>query len=680
MKKTVPDTFLGTLDSGLRLAKQPFIADRDILRGEVCPNEGYVRNTIKNIPVLLMVVAFALLLASCAKQNPVSATNSAPSIRSLTWTPQDVRPKTNVTFTLTATDADGDTLDYQWEADSGTFIGQTTQKTAIWTAPSNVGLYDVIVAVSDGHATIVDTAAVLVAIELTASITAPVDSVFVVPGTSITFTGTVAGYSSITDAAPSIQWESDVDSLLSTAAVSSQGVTTFSTISLSDTIHHISLTATVNDTIVASDTIVVNNHKPSAPTIYAVERRYTKNRISWSTSYRADRFDGFSLLRRETFTGTETEIASIDSIDTTYYVDDEVKIGQRYIYRVKLKTKLGASAYSDTTSITTGVFKTVKNGTVGSLAFGSGITKDYVYATLPSKDSLYVIDVTGNNIDYRFKVGDQPWGICTNTSSNKVYIANSNDTTVSVIDMTSPGNASTRYSIHMSVEPKYLDYFERDSVLYVTAAENHYPLIIREYTDGSDSVTTLDNPSLRLIMGGSIVKVDDINERLYISEIGDYSAGLWKFNLAADGTSPALQDSISQGALGYGLQDFALVPPAFDNILVASTSPYLITVVNATDFSLSDPLETGPYPNAIAISQNGYAYVGLSNANSDDYIVQKWDIDNRSAEGLSTYSFAEPIIRGGIALSPDDNFLVVATYNSTTHNSRLSIIYLLPEE
>ena len=373
----------------------------------MCPDEGCVRNTNRITQVLLLALGVALLLmAGCATQNPVSSSNNPPVIQSISWTPQDVRPSSNATFTVTATDADGDTIDYQWTADSGTFLGLTTQASAIWTAPSSVGLYNVIISVSDGEATVVDTASILVAIDLTASITSPVDSVYVVPGTSITFTGSVAGYSSLSGATPTIRWSSDVDSLLSTAPVSTQGVTTFSTSALSDTVHHISLTATVNDTIVASDTVVVNNHKPATPTIYHVERGYTSNRVSWATDFRADRFSSFTLLRRETPTGTETAVATILGIDTTHFIDTDVEIGQRYIYRVKLETTLGATAYTDTTSITTGVFTVVDNSTIGEMTFGAA--DEYLYATLFSTDKLLVLDVTGNNVDHSLTVVHLP--------------------------------------------------------------------------------------------------------------------------------------------------------------------------------------------------------------------------------------------------------------------------------
>ncbi|MFH0883908.1 MAG: hypothetical protein V2A56_13045 [bacterium] len=625
--------------------------------------------TMKIVRVATLVVGVALLLGmGCAKQNPVESTNNAPSIQSLTWTPQDVRPGINVTLTLNATDADGDTLDYQWQADSGTFIGLTTQSSAIWTAPSNVGLCNVIIAVTDGEATVIDTAAILVAIDLTVAITAPADSIFVVPGTSITFTGSVAGYSSITGAKPSIRWSSDVDSLLSTAAVSTQGVTTFSTTSLSDTMHRVSLTATVNDTIIASDTVVVNNHKPAAPTIYHVERGYTTNRVSWTTSYRTDRFESFSLLRRETPTGTESEIARITGIDTTLYVDGDVEIGQRYIYRVKLKTTLGAFAYSDTTSIVTGVFTIVDNSTIGDLTFGAAA--EYLYATLYSTDRLLVLDVTGNNVDHTITVGDAPWGICANTTDDKIYVANSSDASITVLDAADPSNTSLQSTITLPTDPLYIDYFEQDSVLYVTNAENDYPLIVKENADGSATVDTLVDSRLRLIQTGSMVRVDTTNERLYISEVGNYAAGLWQYDLSGGGTAPVFLRTITHGALGYGLQDLALVPPTFDEILVAATSPYSVTIVNAATLAPSDSLQTGPYPNAVAVSPDGStAYVSLSSSD-----VQTWDLATGTLQ--QTYHFAEPVDRGGVKISPDGAFMVVATYNSNTRDSRLCIVYL----
>jgi hypothetical protein len=74
--------------------------------------------------------------------------NSLPTIVSLVSV-NSTTPGTSVQLTCTAQDPDGDTLSYEWTADGGDISGSGT--TVNWTAPQEVGAYNVTVVVKDGH-------------------------------------------------------------------------------------------------------------------------------------------------------------------------------------------------------------------------------------------------------------------------------------------------------------------------------------------------------------------------------------------------------------------------------------------------------------------------------------------------------------------------------------------------
>jgi DNA-binding beta-propeller fold protein YncE len=367
--------------------------------------------------------------------------------------------------------------------------------------------------------------------------------------------------------------------------------------------------------------------------------------------------------------GSQTRIAELTNATQTVYVDTSVKLGERYTYQVTLENSLGASATSDTAGITAGVFTLVENSRIGELTFAPA--SPWLFASIPDLDQVWVIDVTGNNIDHQIDVGDLPWGVCANGQDGRMYIANSSDASVSVLSASAP-SSSSRYTIGLPSNPLYLDYFERDSVLFATMATNDYPLIITENSDASQTVDTLEDSRLRLIQGGSTVRVDDVQNRLYVSEIGNFAAGLWQYSVNVNGSSPTFLRTIDQGALGYGLQDFAIRPPTSGQLLVAATSPYSVTIVAASSLAPTDSLLTGPYPNAVTISPDGAtAYIALS---SND--VQLWDIATGTLQ--QSVSFADPVLRGAIAISPDGNFLAVATYDADVGDSRITLLYLGP--
>jgi len=75
--------------------------------------------------------------------------NDPPSITSLAADADWTTPSGSLQVTCNATDPDGDDLSYEWSASGGSITG--TGPEVIWTAPEEVGMYNVTVVVTDGH-------------------------------------------------------------------------------------------------------------------------------------------------------------------------------------------------------------------------------------------------------------------------------------------------------------------------------------------------------------------------------------------------------------------------------------------------------------------------------------------------------------------------------------------------
>jgi hypothetical protein len=97
------------------------------------------------IRIALFTTAAMLLLASSC----TTVTNRLPAITSLEAESEWITPSGSVQLTCTASDPDGDGLSYGWTATEGHVSG--TGAGAIWTAPQEVGMYDVTVVVDDGR-------------------------------------------------------------------------------------------------------------------------------------------------------------------------------------------------------------------------------------------------------------------------------------------------------------------------------------------------------------------------------------------------------------------------------------------------------------------------------------------------------------------------------------------------
>jgi hypothetical protein len=90
------------------------------------------------------VVTVAFLASSCT-----TVTNRLPTITNLEAEAEWIGPSASVQLTCTASDPDGDGLSYGWTATEGYISG--TSAVAIWTAPQEVGMYDITVVVDDGR-------------------------------------------------------------------------------------------------------------------------------------------------------------------------------------------------------------------------------------------------------------------------------------------------------------------------------------------------------------------------------------------------------------------------------------------------------------------------------------------------------------------------------------------------
>ena len=102
-------------------------------------------NRKRSLAIIVIMAAAVLLTASSC----TTSANRLPIITSQEAEAEWIAPSGNIQVTCTASDPDGDTLSYNWMATGGDISG--TGAVAIWTAPEEVGMYDITVAVDDGH-------------------------------------------------------------------------------------------------------------------------------------------------------------------------------------------------------------------------------------------------------------------------------------------------------------------------------------------------------------------------------------------------------------------------------------------------------------------------------------------------------------------------------------------------
>jgi len=92
--------------------------------------------------MVIMAAAVLLMASSCTG-------NWQPVITSLEAEADWIAPLGSLQVTCNASDFDGDELSYEWSTTGGNITG--TGSEVIWTAPEEVGMYDITVVVDDGQ-------------------------------------------------------------------------------------------------------------------------------------------------------------------------------------------------------------------------------------------------------------------------------------------------------------------------------------------------------------------------------------------------------------------------------------------------------------------------------------------------------------------------------------------------
>jgi hypothetical protein len=106
-----------------------------------------------NIKICLAIMAAALLLLapSCEMGDlpPLGTINYSPIIHNLEAETDWIAPLSSLRVICIASDRDRDQLNYEWTSTGGDISG--TGHEIIWTAPEEVGIYEITVVVDDGH-------------------------------------------------------------------------------------------------------------------------------------------------------------------------------------------------------------------------------------------------------------------------------------------------------------------------------------------------------------------------------------------------------------------------------------------------------------------------------------------------------------------------------------------------
>jgi len=243
-------------------------------------------------------------------------------------------------------------------------------------------------------------------------------------------------------------------------------------------------------------------------------------------------------------------------------------------------------------------------------------TPGLMYATIPSQNSIAIINTNTLAVEHTVFVGSSPANLAFSPDGSKAYIANSTSNFVVVF------NTQTRTILHsflLSEHPQDV-VFGTLNRLWVLGETQIFQI---DATTGASTGPSIGNNDNVFIYSGSLEVSPDRNT-LYYGDYGLSPADMYKINVS--GTTPVLVLRTPCCTVGSYGQDLTLSHNG--NFICYTTGSgqnnYDIAKFRTSDFASLGSFHTGPYPQALAFSP-------------DDSVVYA-SVDTNPAPGIKVFN------------------------------------------
>jgi YVTN family beta-propeller protein len=201
-------------------------------------------------------------------------------------------------------------------------------------------------------------------------------------------------------------------------------------------------------------------------------------------------------------------------------------------------------------------------------------------------------------------VGERPVALCWNPRENKVYAANRNSGTVTVIDGATNGVITT---VNAGSFPAALVYDSLHNKVYCA-------------NEGDRSVTVIDgatNGVLRTVTAGAgprALAVNAANGRVYVANYGSGANSLTVIDGANDSVVATVACGERPRAVAWN--------PVNNRVYVACYAANSVTVIDGTTNAVLDSIRVGYSPRAVVVVENqNHVYVANSGSGSNSVTV-----------------------------------------------------------
>lgn len=209
-----------------------------------------------------------------------------------------------------------------------------------------------------------------------------------------------------------------------------------------------------------------------------------------------------------------------------------------------------------------------------------------VYVVNSENDTMSVIDATTYTVRATVPVGDYPMSVAVDPGTHTVYVANAHDDTVSVID-----GATQQVTATVPMGP------DASPATVAVDPDTHTAYVATYHAgtvsaiDGSTHAVTTAEVGNRQLNG---MATDPGTGTVYVSS-------LWGKLLAIDGSTLTVTDTMDIDPPGEVLFHPLTVDPATHTVYLTNTTDDTVSVIEGSTLAVTTTVDAGRFPNGAAV-------------------------------------------------------------------------------
>ena len=238
-------------------------------------------------------------------------------------------------------------------------------------------------------------------------------------------------------------------------------------------------------------------------------------------------------------------------------------------------------------------------------------TRPLMYATIPSRNSVAIINTNTLAVEDTIFVGSHPVNLAFSPSGLNAYIANNSSNFVVVLD------TQSRTVVNSFLLPQHPQdvVFGNQNRLWVLGEDQIYQI---DATTGASTGPSIGGFNGGVFVYGGSLEISPDRNTLYYGDYGLSPATMYKINVS--GAAPVLVRETPFGTGGENGQDLALSHSG--NFICYATGAgqnnYDIAKFRTSDFASTGSFDTGPYPRQVTFSQDDRVVYAVHTANAID--------------------------------------------------------------